>query len=416
MAKPLKKVIALLNKPFRAAKKSIIKILYAIIEPYYQKQFSGQSRPGSNACLTDSAHILAAFPELQKLDRGLNYFLLHASFGDKWFILSLLAAHFENYLTSRVIAGTKDKELIEIFLGETCLKERFVFIDEAALSRISSKFRPISPVSSQIIDSWSAPGCLHTITPYLLKNGLPPGTIRHLHLCYYPYFNELIHLHAVGYMTLQRTILYLPFSTKPQQPTFYRKEDYEELDRITESSSDPSEKKNLPFILFNVVNFSHQPLTLFQISLACALFEFAGYRVIINSAQSEQRADFLALTCNRKSLSVVDVPPRMLVLVCNAAYAVAGVLGGAMSITACFSSAHILSLQSTALGIGCEDDDLYADRGKGNLWLWHDQDWPCLRPGRVMVNEYIGDSKSLSDESLRKLIESFLVKIQPKVS
>jgi hypothetical protein len=217
-------------------------------------------------------------------------------------------------------------------------------------------------------------------------------------------------------VTLQKAILYLPFSSKPQQPTFYRKEDYEELGRIIQSSSEPSETKNLPFILFNAVNFSHQPLALSQISLACTLFESAGYRVIINSAQSKQRADFLALTCNRKSLSVVDVPPRMLALVCNAAYAVAGVLGGAMSIAACFSSAHILSLQSMALGIGCEDDDLYADRGKGNLWHWHNQDWPCLRPGRVMANEYIGDTKSLSDESLRKLIESFLIKIQPKAS
>jgi hypothetical protein len=339
---------------------------------------------------------------------------LHASFGDKWFILSLLPAHFEKYPTSRVIAGTKDKELIELFVGETCLRERFIFIDEATLNQISGKFRPISPVSSQIIDSWSAPDCLHTITPYLLKNGLPPGTIRHLHLCYYPYFNELILLHAVGYTTLQKTILYLPFSTKPQQPTFYRKEDYEELDRIIGSSSDPSETKNLPFILFNVVNFSHKPLALFQISLACALFEAAGYRVIINSAQSKQRDDFLALTCNRKSLSVVDVPPRMLALVSNAAYAVAGVLGGAMSITACFSSTHTLSLQSTALGTGCEDDGLYADRGKGNLWLWHDQDWPCLHPGRVMANEYIGDPESLSDALLRQLIDSFIVKIRSK--
>jgi len=416
MAKPIQKVIAHLKKPIRSAKKSIIKKLYSLIEPSYEKYFSGQSGSGSDACLIDSAHILAAFPELQELDRRLNYFLLHASFGDKWFIISLLPAHFEKYPTSRVIAGTKDKELIELFVGETCLRERFIFIDEATLNQISGKFRPISPVSSQIIDSWSAPGCFHAITPYLLKNGLPPGTIRHLHLCYYPYFNELICLHAVGYVTLQKAILYLPFSSKPQQPTFYRKEDYEELGRIIQSSSDPSETKNLPFILFNAVNFSHQPLALSQISLACALFESAGYRVIINSAQSKQRADFLALTYNRKSLSVVDVPPRMLALVCNAAYAVAGVLGGAMSITACFSSAHTLSLQSMALGIGCEDDDLYADRGKGNLWHWHNQDWPCLRPGRVMANEYIGDTKSLSDESLRKLIESFLIKIQPKVS
>ena len=396
MAKSLEKVITQLKKPFRSAKKRAIKKLYALIEPSYKKYFSG----------------LAAFPELQELDRRLNYFLLHASFGDKWFILSLLPAHFEKYPTSRVIAGTKDKELIALFVGETCLGERFIFIDEVTLNQISSKFRPISPVSSQIIDSWSAPGCLHTITPYLLKNGLPPGTIRHLHLCYYPYFNELFNVHAVGYLTLVKTILYLPFSAKPRQPTFYRKEDYEALDRITQSSSDPSETKNLPFILFNVVNISHQPLSLFQISLVSAIFESGGFRVIINSAQSKQRDDFLALTCNRKGLSVVDVPPRLLALVCDAAYAVIGVLGGAMSIAAHFSGTHILSLQSTSLGTGVEDDDLLADKGKGNLWIWADQDWPCLRPGRVKANEYIGDPKSLSDESLRKLIDSFLVKIR----
>jgi hypothetical protein len=215
-------------------------------------------------------------------------------------------------------------------------------------------------------------------------------------------------------MTLVKTMLYLPSSASPRQPTFYRKEDYGALDRIIEPSSVPLKTKNLPFILFNAVNISHQPLGLFQISLVCALFESAGFRVIINSAQSKQRADFLALTCNRKNLSVVDVPPRTLALVCNAAYAVVGVLGGAMSIAVQFSSAHILSLQSQALGTGVEDEDLYADRGKGNLWLWADQDWPCLHPGRVMANEYIGDPESLSDESLRQLIDSFIVKIRSK--
>ena len=412
MAKSLEKVITQLKKPFRSAKKRAIKKLYALIEPSYKKYFSMKSGSGSEACLIDSAHILAAFPELQELERRLNYFLLHASFGDKWFILSLLPAHFENYPTSRVIAGTKDRELVELFVGETCLRERFVFIDEAALNRLSSKFRPISPVSSQIIDSWSAPGCFHAITPNLLKNGFPPGTIRHLHHCYYPYFNELFNIHAVGYMTLVKTILYLPFSAKPRLPTFYRKEDHEELVRITESSSVPSKTKKLPFILFNAVNISHRPLAVSQISLVSALFESAGYRGIINSAQSTNRAEFLALTWSRENLSVVDIPPRILALVCNAAYAVIGVLGGAMSIAAHFSGTHILSLQSTSLGTGVEDDDLLADKGKGNLWLWADQDWPCLRPGRVMANEYIGDPKSLSDESLRKLIDSFLVKIR----
>jgi hypothetical protein len=137
MAKSLEKVITQLKKPFREGKKSVIKKLYGLIEPTYQKYFPGQFAPGSKACLIDSAHILAAFPELQELDRRLNYFLLHASFGDKWFILSLLPAHFEKYPTSRVIAGTKDKELIERFVGETCLRERFIFIDEATLYRVS---------------------------------------------------------------------------------------------------------------------------------------------------------------------------------------------------------------------------------------------------------------------------------------
>jgi hypothetical protein len=400
MAKSLEKVITHLKKTFRSAKKRAIKKLYALIEPSYKKHFSG----------------LAAFPELQKLDRRLNYFILQASFGDKWFIISLLPAHLEKYPTSRVIAGAKDRELVELFVGETCLSERFVFIDEAALNRLSSKFRPISPISSQIMDSWSAPGCFHAITPYLLKNGLPPGTIRHLHLCYYPYFNELFNVHAVGYLTLVKTLLYLPFSAKPRLPTFYRKEDHEELDRITESSSVPSKTKKRPFILFNAVNISHQSLALSQISLISALFESAGYRVIINSAQSKQRAEFIGLTCNRENLSVADIPPRIVALVCNAAYAAIGVLGGAMSIAVQFSSTHILSFQSKSLGTGVEDEDLYADRGKGNLWLWADQDWPCLHPGRVMANEYIGDPKSLSDESLRKLVESFIVKIRSKAS
>lgn len=412
MASPLQKIIREVKRPFYSAKKWTIKKIYGLIRESYAKNFPSTTGNWLEPSMLSSENILTGFPELQKLDRHLNYFLLHASFGDKWFILSLIPAHFSLYPSSRVIASSGDRGIIELFLGEKVAREKVVFIDDIALTRISSVFRPTSRISTQIIDSWSAPGCQHTVTPYLIKNGLPPGTIRHLHICYYPYFNELFNIHAVGYIPLLKTLLYLPFEAKPTQPAYYHESDYRKLNQIIGLNCAPTQEAQSPFILFNAVNFSHQPLTKRQISLTLEQLELAGFRVLINSAQGKFVGDLSALAHDHKKAVVVDIPPRILALVCGRAAAVIGVLGGAMSIAAQFSNAHILSFQTNAVGTGCDDQRLYADKGKANLWHWADQDWPCLCPGRVMENRFIEDSHSFSEKDFTASVHSFVEKIK----
>jgi hypothetical protein len=66
---------------------------------------------------------------------------LHASYGDKWSILSFLAEHLILYSNSFVIACHQDRGLIEIFLGPTTTAERFNFIDQEHLNKLSGFFR-----------------------------------------------------------------------------------------------------------------------------------------------------------------------------------------------------------------------------------------------------------------------------------
>jgi hypothetical protein len=71
----------------------------------------------------------------------------------------------------------------------------------------------------------------------------------------------------------------------------------------------------------------------------------------------------------------------------------------------------LLSLQTPALGTGCAEEDLFAGKAKRNLWKLADQDWPCLHPGRIMQNEYVGDPAVLSCEKLAATIKVFLQEV-----
>jgi hypothetical protein len=394
-------------------KQRLARRLYTVVSPVYEKVFVEQLRPDIYSL--DGQQILSEFPEFDEIDRQLNYFVLHASFGDKWFILSLIQAHLDLYGTSRVIAAASDRPLVELFVGPEVASKRFIFVEEATLSRLSSFFRPPSKVSTQIADSWFRPGCMHTITPFLVENGLPPGTIRHLHLCYYPYFNELFNLHAVSYLTLLKTLLYLPFSTKPMMPRFYIEEEYQTAEEIVRSSRATERSEPSPVLLFNVVAFSHAALDLKHVWDVVSIAESAGFRVLVNAAQSKDERGIHEVVSRSRCSEVVSVPPRLLALVSERVYCVIGTLGGAMSIAAQFSRSHLLSLQTPALGIGCSEDDLFAGKAKERLWQWADKDWPCLHPGRIMENRYVGDPSLLTLEDLQQIIEPFLAKVKATI-
>lgn len=412
MRKLIKKLPEPVKARLRKGKKKLLDAAFPQVTSVYQRVFAEyfEPDPPPDPNNFDSEEVLSLFPELAGLDRKLNYFVLHASFADKWFILSLIQAHLDYYPASRVIAKATDRGLVELFVGEEVAAEKFIFTEQATLDRLSSYFRPISKVSTQIADSFFAPGCLHTVTPYLLRNGLPAGTIRHLHICYYPYFNELFWLHAVGYTALLRTVLYLPFTAKPAMPRFYGEEDFRAVEEIVNPAS--ASDSSRPAVLFNVVNISHAALSLEHISTVIAVAESMGFRVLVNAAQSPILPDLQRTVSAHRHSAVVSVPPRLVALVSDKVSGVVGALGGAMSIAAQFSRSHLLSLHTPALGSGCAEEDEHAGIDKRNFWKLVDQDWPCLHPGRIMKNECVGDPAILSSEKLTATVSTFLQEVK----
>lgn len=353
--------------------------------------------------------ILSRTPFTASLNKQKNYFLLHASYADKWHILSFLSEHLHLYSNSFVIARHYDRGLIEIFLGQGITADRFIFTDQETLDQLSRFFRPVSSLTMPLADTWYTGGCKHTVTSFFIAHGLPPGSIRHLHFVYYPYFNELFNLHGVSYGKLLKILLYLPAAAKSSFPSYYTELDYQDAKAISGSSSPGASSPLLPAVLFNVVNFSHARLTAAQISLLTSTLEDNGYRVLLNVTQSTDSNELASLIASHHREAVlVSVPPTLLALVSDNVHAVIGVLGGAMNVAVQFSGSHVLSLQTPAIGTGCSEDELLGEWGKEKIWELYDKDWPCLHPGRVVVNTFIGDPSTLSKESLTHAVRSFL--------
>ena len=400
--------------PLRAIKHKVFWRSFLLVNKLYTSFFSSElSRFQHLSRLkefrTPFEDILSRNPAIDSLSKEKNYFVLHASYGDKWWILSYLPEHFNLYRNSFVIASHQDRGLIVIFLGQAKTSERFIFIDQDALNNLSGFFRPVSMASTPLADMWYIEGCKMLVTSFFIDHGLPPGTIRHLHIVNYPYFNELLDLHGVSYGTLLKVLLYLPAAARSTLPTHYTERDCQEAMAISESCGSLASSPLLPAVLFNVVNFSQAPLGLAQISLLTAILESHGYRVLINVTQSVGSEDLATLVAaNHQEAVLVSVPPTLLALVSDNVHAVIGVLGGAMAVAVNFTGTHVLSLQTPAVFTGCSEDELYAEWGKERIWEWFDQDWPCLHPGRVVVNTFIGDPSTLSNESLTQALQSFL--------
>ena len=354
------------------------------------------------------------YPNLVNLfENKYNYFVFQGSYGDKWLILSLLYAHLERYKNTIVLASYSDQELVRIFINAKRIKRNFVFLDQEVINFLSSCFRPQGEFSTQIIDAYSHKKCYHTITPFLLKNGLPSGTIRHLHLVYYPYFNELINIHGVSYAALQKIILYLPYNIKPKNPQYFRKKDVDAARKLINSPQNQSKKEIRKLILFNIVNFSQEQLLARHIKLISKICILYGFKVLINIAQIEKSS--LGLNEIKKNLyspsvQYINIPPHLLSLVCNKVYAVIGVLGGAMSVAVQFSNAHILSLHTPSLGLGVQENYLFGIWNKERLWEWINQDWPCIFKGRVIINKFVGDPEALQMQRLSNIVISFIQK------
>lgn len=392
-----------------ALKKIKIKLYkhsYIYFKNKNKKYFPESFHEEKQAFNYNDAEVLSETKCLADLNKSLNYFILSASFADKWFILSFLQQHLLLYKSSRIICLEKDIKIIKLFIPDRLIKQRFIFFGENELGSILHFFRPISKVSTQITDSWYTEGCQHTITPFLIKNGLPPGTIRHLHEVYYPYFNELICVHGVSRGILIRTILYLPSSAKSQQALKYSKRDYKKTYEITGKKNNKSNS----FILFNIVNISHFEFSIKLIKGISILLSKRKFTVLLNIAESKLTTNEKKELSDIPGVKLIAIPANLLALVSSKAFAVIGVLGGAMNIAAQFSKAHLLSFQTPAKGIGVSEEDLLGKWGKEKIWELWDQDWPCIFKGRVIINKFVGDPEALQMQKLSNIINRFIQK------
>lgn len=361
----------------------------------------------------DSSALFSHLSFLRGLPSNHNYFVLHASYCDKWLILSFLVPHFNLYPASRVIADKMDRPLVEIFFDRHDVASRFVFIDSKKLAKLNSFFGPKSRLSAQLID-WSEVDCALTISPYLLKNGLPPQALRSLHLIYYPYFMELMNLHGVTYGVLLRTILYLPSHAKPACPRFYDASHTERTYQLLAQCKNAESilEDNKPVVLVNPVNFSHEGLTNDQLESLIATTKSNGFTVLLNYAHGAYSDAIHELSRNSNSVHIVSIPPDLLALVSSFACATIGVQGGGIGVSTIFGKSHSLSLQTAAKFVGCDFESYLGGWSGERFWEWIHQDWPCILEGRVIINEPIPDIAKFSCDQLECLLQHFFDSIK----
>lgn len=382
-----------------------LKNSFRLLSPFYYRFF----HEFIDISGLNSHDLLNLIPTFKSLDQRLSYLVFHASFGDKWCILSFLTAHFKYYPDSRVLAAESDRPLVEIFFGPEETSRKFIFIDCNQLRHINSYFVPGSQLTQQVVD-WSSTNAGLSITYYLLRNGLPPFTLRPLHIVCYPYFMEMLHVHAVSYGVLLKTLLYLPSKANPVSPAFYTPNHYRRAEAVLNvfSTHGDCSFAGKGVVLVNPVNFSHAVLNPTQIVCLTQCILASGYRVLINYAQSSCPDLLMKFIKGNKGVALVSVPADLLALVCCDVDAVIGVLGGAMNVAVQFGKAHVLSLHTPALFAGCDGDEYLAQFSGDRLWEWIHQDWPCLNKARIVRNKWIGDPTLISNDQLEFRVQSFL--------
>lgn len=354
--------------------------------------------------------IFKRFPSLKNLDYSLNYYVLNASFADKWLILSYLPEHLDRYPSSRVIALHNDAPLISLFIKQDDINFRIIFIDTIDFQGLSEYFHSASLLSLPLAGGGYVADCGLNVTQYFIKNGFPESTIRHLHIINYPYFNELYSIHGVSYGILLKLLLYLPAESMPLTCLNYSDIDHRQSFALSSGTKD--EYSRMPSFLLNVVNLSQLPLAQQQISHIVRLLESFEYRVLLNTAQSGDETKFRAIVADSTYSSTINIPSRLLGLVSDRCVGVIGVLGGGMNISCQFSKSHILSLQTPSRYSGVAINKELGDWGMENYWRGIDRDWKCLFSGRIVENHVIGEPNAFPLEKLELIVRSFIAKIE----
>jgi hypothetical protein len=228
---------------------------------------------------------------------------LYASYGDKWVILSYLKKFLELQQNARIIAAPEDRELIRIFVGLETLSRQFIFIDSHTIKKFSDE---IGPLSASTAPLWVDYSSLDQ-TRAVLKLGFPAGGIRHLHIVKYPYFSDLILVHGVSYSTLIKTFLYLPSKVKPAKPIYYNDNDRRDANDIINNLINKSVKS----VIFNTVNFSHEPFSIHQIDVIIREFESENIQVLVNVTQMLDPSSLDGVLSNSKMAKSFTIPGHL---------------------------------------------------------------------------------------------------------
>lgn len=333
-----------------------------------------------------------------------SYFLLQASFGDKWMILSFMPEFLIIQKNARILASKKDRELIRIFIGNNEIRRAVIFIEDEKIKEISSLVTVNSAYSAQIVaDNYQL-----VQTQKIIEKGLPKNIIRHLHIVKYPYFSDLHIVHGIPYADLLKMILYIPANSLGVQPNYYTDEDYTNaLDIVKSKFQDDCQK----VILFNVVNISHQPLSEDQVMSVLKNFADFGYRVLVNMTGNVGASSFAESIENKSQARCVNIPGHLLALVSDYVTGVFGVIGGAMCVATYFSKSHAVSIFTRAVGYPYGLGDVHAGKVSDNIWKIDGGAWPFIFPGRVA--EHV-DGENLSawdDKKIRETVADFVRRI-----
>lgn len=338
------------------------------------------------------------------LDPRYSYFILHASFGDKWCILSFMREFLIIQKNTRILASKKDEELIRIFLGTELTINSIIQLEESDINFISSIITPVSLSSMYIWQNTS----LVTQTEAITAGGFPKNAIRHLHLVKYPYFSDLHLIHGISYATCIRMILSMPSDSVPSQPIFYTEKDKKEAEKLINNVKNRHAKK---IILFNAYNISHQSLDEDKLYCVIKVFEKHNIQVIVN-VSGHPAPDKIQIILDQTKMSVkITAPGHLLAIISNQCDAVVGVIGGAMNVAVQFTSSHILSFYKNGIGYDFPLNKLFGGHYSDNIWRLYDKDWPSFMDHRVIKFIDFSNTSSLTSENLTLEVENFIHEI-----
>lgn len=260
------------------------------------------------------------------LDCNKSYFLFCGSFGDKWFIASMLEELLTTHANTRIIADKSDEKLLQIFLGESMA--RVLACEEHVITYLRNVCR-------------QDPNCYMPCESQLAAEGTincPPG-LRSLHTADYPYFIHLSSRGCARYLDMLRIICFLSIDSIPRQPLYLSPAHHQDAEHLLRQAVlDPRTAA-----IFNIVNHSHESLSIEQQSALIASATFAGFAPVINVA-GLGGDDLTKLNAIHCEVPLILIPGHLVKSVCDIAPIMLGALGGALSIADCFGSCSILTL------------------------------------------------------------------------